>query len=142
MSGLKFLLDTNILSEPLRPSSNQAVMDSLKRFSGQMATASLVFHEMLFGCYRLPQSSRRRQVIEAYLKQEIEPKLPILPYDDEAARWHACERNRLTAIGQTPPFVDAQIASITAVNDLILITNNVGDFANFSGLSTDNWFAP
>ena len=55
---------------------------------------------------------------------------------------HAYERNRLAAIGRTAPFVDAQVASIVAVNDLILITNNVADSANFSGLNTENWFAP
>ena len=68
MSRLKFLLDTNILSEPLRPIANLGVMDSLKRCSGQMVIVLVVFHEMLFGCYRLPQSSRKRQAIEGYLR--------------------------------------------------------------------------
>ena len=140
MSSLKYLLDTNILSEPLRPHPNDGVMSSLRESSGQLSTATVVYHEMFFGCYRLPKSSRKRQVIESYLKQEIEPKLPLLPYDAEAARWHAMERARLTAMGKPPPFVDSQIAAIAETNSLILVTNNVSDYSNFSNLTIENWY--
>jgi len=34
-------------------------------------------------------------------------------YNEDAAKWHACERARLQSIGKTPPFVDGQIAAIT-----------------------------
>lgn len=142
MSKLHFLLDTNILSEPLRPHPNPQVMSFLARYSGQTATATLVFHEMLFGCYRLPLGSRKRYVIETYLMQEVHPKLPLLPYDAEAAIWHALERVRLTQAGLTPSFVDAQIAAIAIVNDLTLVTHNLDDYANFENLKTADWFSP
>lgn len=45
MSDPQFLLDTNILSEPLRPVPNPRVMELLVRFSGLTATATVVFHE-------------------------------------------------------------------------------------------------
>jgi tRNA(fMet)-specific endonuclease VapC len=109
LSDPQFLLDTNILSEPLRPVPNPRVMESLVRFSGLTATATVVFHEMLYGCYRLP-NSRKRQAIEAYLR-EVEAKLLLLPYDMEAAKWHASERARLVKLGKTPSYVDGQIAA-------------------------------
>lgn len=142
MSRLQFLLDTNVLSEPLRPQPDPQVMMLLARYSRLTATATLVFHEMLYGCYRLPSDSRKRQVIEAYLKQEVEPKLPLLPYDSEAATWHAVERARLVQVGQPPAFVDAQIAAIAVVNDLILVTHNLGDYASFNHLKIEDWFSP
>ena len=46
----------------------------------------------------------------------------ILPYDDGAAEWHARERARLSSKGLTPSFVDGQVAAITVVNGLILVT--------------------
>lgn len=141
MSRRHFLLDTNILSEPLRPQPNPQVMTLLARYSGQTSTATLVYHEMLYGCYRLPPDSRKRQVIEAYLKQEVELKLPLLPYGTEAAKWHALERARLVQAGQTPTFVDAQIAAIAIVNDRILVTRNLADYANFADLKTVDWFS-
>ncbi|HAG85667.1 MAG TPA: VapC toxin family PIN domain ribonuclease [Cyanobacteria bacterium UBA12227] len=139
MSNPQFLLDTNILSEPLRPVPNPRVMESLVRFSGLTATATVVFHEMLYGCYRLP-NSRKRQAIEAYLRQEVEAKLFLLPYDTQAAKWHASERARLVKLGKTPSYVDGQIAAIAVVNDLVLVTNNEADYADFQGIQIENWF--
>ena len=139
MSDPQFLLDTNILSEPLRPVPNPRVMESLVRSSGLTATATVVFHEMLYGCYRLP-NSLKRQAIEAYLREEVEAKLLLLPYDTEAAKWHASERARLVKLGKTPSYVDGQIAAITVVNNLVLVTNNEADYADFQGIQIENWF--
>jgi tRNA(fMet)-specific endonuclease VapC len=139
LSDPQFLLDTNILSEPLRPAPNPRVMESLVRSSGLTATATVVFHEMLYGCYRLP-NSRKRQAIEAYLREEVEAKLLLLPYDTEAAKWHASERARLVKLGKTPSYVDGQIAAIAVVNDLVLVTNNEADYADFQGIQIENWF--
>ena len=84
MTMVRFLLDTNILSEPLRPQPNPTVMQRLTDQSEELSTASVVYHEILFGCRRLPES-RRRQAIAAYLQEAVETKLVILPYDAEAA---------------------------------------------------------
>lgn len=55
----KYLLDTNILSEPLRPVPNAAVMARLSGATGLVAIASVVWHELLFGVERMPVSKRR-----------------------------------------------------------------------------------
>ena len=65
----------------------------------------------------------------------------ILPYCNEAAGWHAKERARLTAIGQTPSFIDGQIAAVAYVNNLIMVTKNIADFQPFSGLIIENWYS-
>lgn len=135
----RFLLDTNILSEPLRPQPNLTVMQQLIDQSEELATAAVVYHEMLFGLRRLPES-KRRQAIAAYLEEEVETKLVILPYDAEAANWHAAERARLVRTGRTPPFLDGQIAAIAVVNELILVTNNTSDYVDFQQLQLQNWF--
>ena len=109
--------------------------------SEELATAAVVYHEMLFGLRRLPES-KRRQAIAAYLQEEVETKLVILPYDAEAANWHAAERARLVGTGRTPPFLDGQIAAIAVVNELILVTNNTYDYADFQQLQLQNWFIP
>lgn len=135
----QFLLDTNIISEPLRPIPNPNIMEMLRQHESEVVTTSIVYHELLFGCYRLPKS-KKRQTIERYIKEVIEPNIPLISYDAKAAKWHATERARLMKIGQTPSFADSQIAAIAKVNDLILVTNNVSDFANFSELQIENWF--
>ncbi len=75
-------------------------------------------------------------LIEKYLHQVV---LPIYPYDAEAARWHAVERTRLMGLGKTPPFVDGEIASIAATQNLTLVTFNTTDFAQFEGLTLVDW---
>jgi tRNA(fMet)-specific endonuclease VapC len=116
--SLSYLLDTNVLSEPARPSPNPGVQRRLRETEGTVATASPVWHELWFGCYRLP-ASRRRTALEKYLLDVIAPHLPVLGYDDAAAAWHASERARLTGEGTPPSFVDGQIAAIARVNALV-----------------------
>jgi tRNA(fMet)-specific endonuclease VapC len=65
--------------------------------------------------------------------------LPILPYTQEAAEWHAAERARLSLLGKTPPFADGQIAAIAKVNNLIIVTANVSDYDIFSDIVIENW---
>ncbi|MFN3335507.1 MAG: PIN domain-containing protein, partial [Caldilinea sp.] len=77
---LQFLLDTNILSEPLRPHPNPQVMVQLHQWRHAIAIPTIVWHELWFGCYRL-QPSTRRTAIERYLTNVVAVSLPILPYD-------------------------------------------------------------
>jgi tRNA(fMet)-specific endonuclease VapC len=136
--SLRFLLDTNILSEPTRKNPHPNVMAMLEQHEGEVVTSTTVWQELIFGYSRLP-ASRRRRFLERYLNQIVRPTIPILPYDVEAATWHGIERARLTSIGQTPSFPDGQIAAVAKVNNLILVTNNVSDYRNFLDLAMKNW---
>jgi tRNA(fMet)-specific endonuclease VapC len=137
----KYLLDTNVLSEAVKTMPNMNVMTMLKRHEEDIATAAPVWHELRYGCLRLP-SSRKRELIKAYLEEVVWRNLDILPYDERAAQWHAEERARLTSFGKTPSFVDCQIAAIGKVNGLVLVTRNTADFDMFEGLQIDNWHEP
>jgi tRNA(fMet)-specific endonuclease VapC len=138
--SLRFLLDTNVLSEPLKLLPNVAVLERMDRYQSEVVIASVTWHEIWFGCYRLP-ASRRRQRIEEYLTNVVEPDVPILPYDSESALWFARERSRLVSVGKTPSFADGQIAAIAHTQNLILVTNNVSDYADFQNLRIENWFS-
>lgn len=135
---MKYLLDTNVLSEPLKSEGSSRVLSKLKENQGEIATATLVWHELLFGCFRLAKSAKRK-AIQSYLSDVVLPNVPILPYDQRAAGWHAEQRVRLTEKGKTPSFVDGQIAAVAFVNGLCLVTRNVRDFKSFDGLKLENW---
>lgn len=136
---LKYLLDTNILSEAKRPQPNHNVMEQLRLCKREIATATLVIHELFFGCFRLPES-KKRQDLEDYINNVILAQLPLFDYDLKSAQYHAQERARLSKVGKSPAFIDGQIASIAFTNNLILVTNNVSDFQDFDGLKIENWF--
>ncbi|WP_427158523.1 type II toxin-antitoxin system VapC family toxin [Aliinostoc sp. HNIBRCY26] len=137
--NLKYLLDTNILSEAKRPQPSEAVMAKLRLYSQEISTATLVIHEMLYGCLRLPISTKR-QDIEDYINSVVLAQIPLFNYDIKSAQYHAQERTRLSKIGKTPGFIDGQIDSIAVTNSLILVTNNVADFQDFNGIYIENWF--
>lgn len=140
MAGLRYLLDSNILSEPARPLPDAGVRSRLRVHRQEVCTAAPILHELHFGLARMPEGARKRELAR-YVSQALHPSLVILPYDREAALWHAGERARLTSRGRTPPWADGQIAAIARVHDLILVTRNTDDFAEFSGLEVENWFS-
>ena len=137
---LRYLLDTNVLSEPTKPRPNPRITERLLSDWSQIATAAPAWNELLYGLYRLPPSARRSR-IEEHVFRELAPTLPILPYDTAAAQWHAAERARLERAGCRPPFVDGQIAAVAYANGLTLVTANLADYANFQGITIEDWTA-
>jgi tRNA(fMet)-specific endonuclease VapC len=137
--ALKYLIDTNVVSEPEQTRPNAQVIERLEQHRAHIAIAAVTWHELLFGYHRLP-GSRRKQRIGQYLFQVVYPAFPILSFDETAAAWFAERRAQLSLRGRTPTFVDGQIAAVAAVNNLVLVTRNVGDFADYPDLVVENWF--
>ncbi len=127
-----------MLSEPIKSRPNERVLESLSEHDGELATCSIVWHELRYGASRLGASKKRR-AIEAYLEDAVRSALPILPYDEEAANWHASERARLGRRGRPPSAIDGQIASIARVNELVVVSANPKDFRRFQGLKLEDW---
>ncbi len=135
--SIRYLLDTNVLSEPIKSHPDERTLESLSEHDGELATCSVVWHELCFGAARLT-ASKKRIAIEAYLEEAVRTILPILPYDQEAATWHARERARLSKRGRPPSAADGQIAAIASVNDLIVVTANAEDFRRFKDLVAED----
>ncbi|WP_116807435.1 type II toxin-antitoxin system VapC family toxin [Steroidobacter cummioxidans] len=134
---LRYLLDTNVVSQPMMKTPSASVMRRLASAADECAIAAPVWHELQFGCKRMP-AGRRRDALQDYIADVVSTFL-ILPYDDLAAKLHAIDRARLEEAGTTVPFVDGQIAAIAQINELILVTANVRDFAPFKALTVQNW---
>ena len=137
----RYLLDANVLSEPTKPDPHPTVIERIQANRPQSVTAATVWNEILYGYYKMVES-RRKRALGQYLYESLAPTLKVLPYDDQAAMWHASERVRLERIGRTPPFADGQIAAVAFVNNLTLVTADVSDFSGFLGLRVENWRAP
>lgn len=135
---LGYLLDTSIVSAPISMRPHPAILERLNEHGSECAIAAPVWHELTYGCRRLPRG-KRRATLEAYLREVVLASFPILAYDEAAATWHGEERARLDALGRPAPFVDGQIAAIAQVHGLVLVTTNHKDFARFKGLRVENW---
>ena len=138
---LRYLLDTSIVSSPVSKTPNPGIVKRLEELGQECAIAASVWHELTYGCRRLPRG-KRRTALETYVHDVVRASFPILPYDEVAATWHGQERARLDGLGRPAPYVDGQIAAIAHTSGLVLVTINTKDFARFRELQVENWSRP
>ena len=138
---LRYLLDTSIVSSPVSREPDLEIVKKLEQLGHECAIGAPVWHELMYGCHRLPRS-KRRSTLETYLADVVQPSFTVLPYDEAAAAWHGRERARLEHLGRPAPHVDGQIAAIAHTSGLVLVTANTRDFARFKDLHVENWSKP
>ena len=124
------ILDTNVISEPLKPLPEPAVLDWLDRQSPQtlyLTTVNLA--ELLAGIEVLPQG-RRRAELQHVLTTQVIPLFEgrILSFDEKAAEAFARIHASAQALGNPISFADGAIAAIASAQGFILATRNVRDF--------------
>jgi tRNA(fMet)-specific endonuclease VapC len=140
MVATRFVLDANVISDLTKQNPNAKLIAQFKRHRTRSCTAAPVLHDLHFGVQALPEGACKN-LLRLFLEGLLRSGLDVLAYDQRAAVWHADERARLQRVGKPRPVVDGQIAAIAAVNDAVLVTRNVDDFALFNGLRLRDWFA-
>lgn len=134
-----WLLDTNIISELMRPAPTASVKRQFERCQHEVGLPTPVWQEMLYGVLRLPEG-RRKELLRRFV-QQFGGGLPKLPYDEDAARIHAELRADMARRGRTLPMIDSQITAIAISSGCTLVTRNVRDVEGLPGLRLVNWFA-
>jgi len=129
------------VSSPVSREPNLEIVKQLEKHGHESAIGAPVWHELTYGCHRLPRG-KRRTALETYLADVVQPSFAVLPYDEAAAAWHGRERARLENLGRPAPYVDGQIAAIAHTRGLVLVTVNARDFARFKDLQVENWSKP
>lgn len=135
-----FLLDTNVLAEPLKATPDGNVLASLVRYGTDCAVPAPVWHELYYGMRRL-SNGRKRTMIKEFLETTVSGHLPVIPYDEAAAQVHGEFRAELEKQGRTLSFVDGQIGAIAVARRLTLVTRNTRDFQDIPGLKLQCWHA-
>ena len=124
------ILDTNVVSEPLKPSPEPSVLDWLDRQAPEtlyLTTFNLA--ELLSGIEALPQGRRWTELHHALMAQMM-PLFEgrILAFDKKAAEAFARINTSAQAAGNTIRFTDGAIAAIASAHGFLLATRNVRDF--------------
>lgn len=138
----KYLLDSNILSEPSKPNPSENVVNLLKENRKVAAVCVLTYFEMFYGLLTMPDG-KKKKILMDYLEETVVPFFDFLTFDFECAKANAQIVAKLESVGKPLPIIDSQIASVAITNDLILVTRNTKDFApiqKFFPLKIENWF--
>ena len=136
---MRYLLDTNIISEPTKQQPSSAVIQQLELKTIFSCTSATVWTELWYGVHLLEQGKRKQELTD-YLNTLSEKGFSILPFCQDAAEWLANEKARLKQRGIISSKYDSEIAAVAVVNNLTLVTRNTDDFAMFDELRLENWF--
>lgn len=132
------LLDTNVLSEPLRPQPSKHVLTWL-RAQDRVATTVITVQEMRAGVEMLPEG-RRREALSALVDDALASVDSLLPFDEAAARAAATLVARLKRSGQpVGTLADVQISAIALTLGLPVATRNTRHFRAAGLTVVDPW---
>jgi toxin FitB len=138
------ILDTNVVSELMKPQPNAAVLDWLAGQSrDRLYTTSITKAEILYGVVRLPDGRRKADLAaEAQRMFRDDFPGPALAFDDAATPHYAEILGARGRAGRPMTTLDAQIAAIAAANGAVVATRNVSDFDGCGVEVIDPWAAP
>lgn len=137
------LLDTNVVSEPLKPQPDAAVLRWLDAQNIEaLYLPAIGLAELMFGVATLPDGRRKRE-LETQLDQRVLTvfKGRVLPFDAAAAAAHAKLRARGRRLGRGIPIVDGYIAAIAMAHGLTVATRDTSPFVAAGLPVIDPWAA-
>ncbi|MDP3718722.1 MAG: type II toxin-antitoxin system VapC family toxin [Acidobacteriota bacterium] len=141
---MSYLLDTNIVSEWVRPRPEPKVVNWLADIDEDRVFLSVVtLAELRHGVERLP-ASRRRTRLDEWLRHDLPARFEgrVLPIDETiAAAWGAIVARR-EAKGRPIGVMDAWIAATAETHELTLVTRNAADFRDAVSAVLDPWASP
>ncbi len=127
---MKYLLDTNIISELIKDNPNENVVSFIKSISEDAFVLSVVtVGEIKFGIENSKSEAKKEELknwLYNHLLQRFENK--IIDIDIETILVWAKTTHKLQTIGKPMPIMDSLIAATCLAKNLILVTRNEKDF--------------
>jgi toxin FitB len=136
---MRYLLDTNIISNVTRPAPSDALLAWMAEQSDDaLYIASLTVAEIWRGVLEKPAGKRRRD-LEAWFSGPEGPQAlfagRVLPFDERAGLVWARLMADGKAKGRTRSALDMIIAAVAEVHDCVVVTDNEKDFAGIETLN-------
>jgi toxin FitB len=135
------ILDTNVLSELMRPRPHPRVVAWIaKQSATELFTTSITEAEIFYGLELLAKGKRREGLLaaaEAMFADDLAGR--VLGFDSDAARAFSKIAAHRRALGRPISHADAEIAAIAQVRGAKLATRNVTDFEDCGLAAVDPW---
>ena len=130
---MRYLLDTNIVSEMIRNPQGRVTAHVRDVGEGQVATSIIVAAELRYGATK-KGSARLTAQVEAVLGA-----IEVLPFEEPADRVYGVLRSSLEQKGQPLGGNDLLIAAQALSLGFTLVTANEREFAKIDDLQCENW---
>lgn len=138
---MAFLLDTNIVSETVKPRPEQAVLDWLEsQVPTDLFLAAQTIGELVRGARKVREQARRER-FERWIEQDLARQFDgrVLPFDVRAATLWGHLMGDGDRVGRPPAVADAQIAAVAIRHEMILVTRNTKNFMRFDLKLLNPW---
>jgi len=123
------VLDTNVISEMMRPAPSPLVISWLDAQRAEtLYLSAITIAEIRFGIACLPEGKRRDSLAGAFARTEDLFAGRVLAFDHEAGKRYANLAASARSIGSGFPTPDGYIAAIAAANGYAVATRDVAPF--------------
>ncbi|MDB5834086.1 MAG: PilT protein domain protein [Caballeronia sp.] len=127
-----YMLDTNICIYLMKNQPEQVARRFEKCYFGDVVMSAITFAELEYGVAVSANPKREKRNLAA-LTQDIQ----VMPFDVAAATAYGAIRE--VARERKKDHLDKLIAAHASALDVILVTNNERDFAQYPGVKVENW---
>ncbi len=138
---MRFLLDTNVVSELTKLQPNEAVVRWFATAEEDDLFLSVItLAEVKYGLERL-EAGARRTILEQWVTEYLEARFEgrILAVDERVAQAWAKIVVPSEKLGKRMAIMDAFQAATAEVNGLALVTRDEEDFSEFPGAIVNPW---
>ena len=135
----RFLLDTNILSNLIKPTPSAPLLAWMAEQADEdLWVAALTVAELQRGILEKP-AGRKRARLEEWFDGPEGPRAlfagRVLPFDEKAALVWARLMSEGTAMGRPRSALDMIIAAVAVANDCVVVTDNSRDLAGIEAIN-------
>lgn len=137
---MKYLLDTCLLSELVRPAPHPAVLGWMgERASSDLFVSAVTLAELERGIVRLPPSRRQSELANWLAGVQAGFGQRALPFTRDTAGYWARLCAQAEAAGKPMAAFDSLIASTALEHGLAVVTRNVSDFSSAPVVLVNPW---
>jgi tRNA(fMet)-specific endonuclease VapC len=134
---MNYLLDTNICVLLIRQKSAQVLTKLTSHAITDIGISAITVAELQYGVHQSSRPAQNQQALDHFLLP-----LTIIPFDENDAIAYGQIRTNLEAQGLPIGALDTLIAAQAVYYNLVLVTNNVREFARVPGLAIEDWTKP
>ena len=138
---MRYLLDTNVVSELAVKHPNQRVLHWLSQHNVEDTYLNVItIGELSKGVERLP-ASKRREALGSWLQGDLLARFSerVLIIDVDTMLTWGRLTSHLSRVGRILPVMDSLIAALAVQHHCVLVTRNVGDFAGTGVTLINPW---